>query len=93
MSNDVFHFLLNIIERKFFTHPTYLFLLLKPPFQLFPSPLENFIVLQEKKKMYTLIFYSKNNRKHFAIGVKYMKDGKNRLSFINPFGTDCLNFF
>ena len=33
--------------------------------------------------MYNSIFYSKNNRKHLAITVKYMKDGENRISFIN----------
>ena len=33
--------------------------------------------------MYTLrFFFSKNNRKHLAIAVKYMEGSKNRISFI-----------
>ena len=32
--------------------------------------------------MHTLIFYSKNNRKHLAVAVKYIKNCENRISFI-----------
>ena len=35
------------------------------------------------QKIYTLIFYSKNNRKHLARKKwNYVKDGENRISFI-----------
>ena len=45
----------------------------------FPRKFHSFI---EKKKMCTSIFYGKNNRKHLAIAIKYMKDGENRITFI-----------
>ena len=33
-----------------------------------------------------MIFYSKNNRKHLTIAVKYINDGENRISFIKQEG-------
>ena len=82
-----FPFFLNTIEPKFrssFLHPTYSFLLLqnwlKLSFELsFCRKFRSFI---QKKKIYTSTFYSKNNRKHLAIAVKYVKGGVNGISFI-----------
>ena len=77
------------IEPKFrqlaFSHPTYLFLLLKnllKPSLNFFFFLSKFCSFIEKKKIHALIFYSKNKRKHLDIAVKYIEDGENTISFI-----------
>ena len=42
---------------------------------------KNFVLLS-KKKIFALIFCSKNNRKYLTIAVNSMEDGENRISFI-----------
>ena len=37
--------------------------------------------MEKNKNIYTSFFAVKNNRKHLAIAVKYLKDGENRISF------------
>ena len=88
--NDVFYFSLNVIEPKFsrlfFSYPIYLFHFLenylKLSFQcycfVFSQKFHNFT---EKKKIYTMIFCSKNNKKYLTIVVKYIENNENRIFF------------
>ena len=86
---NIEHFPLNITEPEIqlmgFSHPIYPYLLLENwpkllfTYFFFGQKFRSFI---EKKKIYVLIFYSRNIRKHLAIAVKCMKDGENRISFI-----------